>query len=87
MSTITAKDGTTVYYKDCGPKDVQPVVFHHGWPLSSDDTLEVQTRPDPARPEVSRAGPTQGLLQSPPVPDPTRGTGAMNRTPRLLAPG
>jgi non-heme chloroperoxidase len=37
MATITAKDGTTIFYKDWGPKDAQPIVFHHGWPLSSDD--------------------------------------------------
>jgi macrolide transport system ATP-binding/permease protein len=37
VSTITTKDGTTIFYKDCGPKDTQPIVFHHGWPLSSDD--------------------------------------------------
>jgi non-heme chloroperoxidase len=37
MKTITVNDGTTIFYKDWGPKDAQPVVFHHGWPLSSDD--------------------------------------------------
>ena len=37
MSTITTSDGTSIYYKDLGPKDAQPIVFHHGWPLSSDD--------------------------------------------------
>jgi non-heme chloroperoxidase len=26
-----------IFYKDWGPKDAQPIVFHHGWPLSSDD--------------------------------------------------
>jgi non-heme chloroperoxidase len=35
MSTITAKDGTEIYYKDWGTG--QPLFFHHGWPLSSDD--------------------------------------------------
>lgn len=37
MATITTQDGTTIFYKDWGPKDAQPVVFHHGWPLSGDD--------------------------------------------------
>ena len=37
MSTITSHDGTEIYYKDWGPKNAQPIVFHHGWPLSSDD--------------------------------------------------
>ncbi|AVA15115.1 alpha/beta fold hydrolase [Sphingopyxis sp. MG] len=34
---ITTSDGTEIFYKDWGPKDAQPIVFHHGWPLSSDD--------------------------------------------------
>ena len=37
MSTITTRDGTEIYYKDWGPKTAQPIVFHHGWPLSGDD--------------------------------------------------
>ena len=35
MAKIATKDGTEIYYKDWGSG--QPLVFHHGWPLSSDD--------------------------------------------------
>lgn len=37
MGTITTKDGVEIFFKDWGPKEAQPVVFHHGWPLSADD--------------------------------------------------
>jgi non-heme chloroperoxidase len=37
MPFITTQDGTDIFYKDWGPKDAQPIVFHHGWPLSADD--------------------------------------------------
>ena len=37
MSTITVRDGSTIYYKDWGPRNAQPILFHHGWPLSADD--------------------------------------------------
>ncbi|MEG9433090.1 alpha/beta fold hydrolase [Terriglobus sp. ADX1] len=37
MDTITTQDGVSIYFKDWGPKDAQPIVFHHGWPLSADD--------------------------------------------------
>ncbi|HJP63334.1 MAG TPA: alpha/beta hydrolase [Mucilaginibacter sp.] len=35
MKTIKVKDGTEIFYKDWGTG--QPLFFHHGWPLSSDD--------------------------------------------------
>ena len=37
MAFVTTTDGVEIYYKDWGPKDARPIVFHHGWPLSSDD--------------------------------------------------
>ena len=36
-STVTTKDGVSIFFNDWGPKDAQPIMFHHGWPLSSDD--------------------------------------------------
>ncbi len=36
-SFVTTRDGVEIFYKDWGPKTAQPIVFHHGWPLSSDD--------------------------------------------------
>lgn len=37
MSYVTTDDGVAIFYKDWGPKDAQPIMFHHGWPLSADD--------------------------------------------------
>ena len=37
MPFIATNDGTEIFYKDWGPKTAQPIVFHHGWPLSADD--------------------------------------------------
>jgi len=37
MPIMTTEDGTEIFYKDWGPQDAQPIVFHHGWPLSADD--------------------------------------------------
>jgi non-heme chloroperoxidase len=37
VGSLTTEDGVEIFYKDWGPKDAQPIVFHHGWPLSSDD--------------------------------------------------
>src|SRR5437879_4712551 len=34
---VTTTDGAEIFYKDWGPKSAQPIMFHHGWPLSSDD--------------------------------------------------
>ena len=36
VATLTTRDGVELYYKDWGPRDGQPVVFSHGWPLNSD---------------------------------------------------
>jgi non-heme chloroperoxidase len=37
MPFVTTSDGVDIFYKDWGPKDARPLVFHHGWPLSGDD--------------------------------------------------
>lgn len=37
MPYVTAKDGAQIFYKDWGSKTAQPILFSHGWPLSSDD--------------------------------------------------
>lgn len=37
MSFVTTTDGVQIFFKDWGPKSAQPIMFHHGWPLSSDD--------------------------------------------------
>ena len=37
MAMIATKDGVEIFYKDWGPRNAQPLVFHHGWPLSADD--------------------------------------------------
>jgi non-heme chloroperoxidase len=36
-SLVTTRDGAKIFYRDWGPKAAQPIVFHHGWPLCSDD--------------------------------------------------
>jgi len=37
MAFVTTDDGAEIYYKDWGSPEAQPIMFHHGWPLSSDD--------------------------------------------------
>ncbi|MEN5081688.1 alpha/beta hydrolase [Bosea sp. TWI1241] len=37
MAYVTTKDGVEIFYKDWGPQDGRALMFHHGWPLSSDD--------------------------------------------------
>ena len=37
MTFGTTQDGTEIFFKDWGAKDAQPIMFHHGWPLSADD--------------------------------------------------
>ncbi|MYM81748.1 alpha/beta fold hydrolase [Duganella sp. FT50W] len=36
ISTITTRDGVEIYYKDWGPRNGQPVILSHGWPLNAD---------------------------------------------------
>jgi non-heme chloroperoxidase len=36
MAFVETADGTQIYFKEWGPKDGQPVVFSHGWPLQGD---------------------------------------------------
>lgn len=37
MHFFTTPDGIRLFYKDLGPRDATPLVFHHGWPLSADE--------------------------------------------------
>ena len=37
MPFVTTQDDVEIFYKDWGPAEAQPIVFHHGWPLSSND--------------------------------------------------
>jgi non-heme chloroperoxidase len=37
MNYITTTDNVRIFYKDWGPRDAQPLVFHHGWPLTADE--------------------------------------------------
>ncbi|WP_027173264.1 alpha/beta hydrolase [Methylobacterium sp. 10] len=37
MPFVSTSDGVEIFFKDSGPRDAQTIVFHHGWPLSSDD--------------------------------------------------
>lgn len=37
MAFVTTDDSVKIFYKDWGDKTAQPIVFHHGWPLSADD--------------------------------------------------
>jgi non-heme chloroperoxidase len=37
MPTITTKDGVAIFFKNWGPADAKPIMFHHGWPLSADE--------------------------------------------------
>ncbi len=41
MSAVTVRDGSTIYYKDWGPRNAQPIVFHHGWPLYFDQIVPI----------------------------------------------
>ena len=82
MTTVTSKDGTEIYYKDWGPKDAQPIVFPHGWPLSSDewDAWRTATASWPTTaagtvgPHRSREAMTWTTMPSTPRPSPSIST-------------
>jgi non-heme chloroperoxidase len=37
MTAIKTKDGVEIFFRDWGPRSAQPIVFHHGWPLTADE--------------------------------------------------
>lgn len=37
MNYVTTADDIRIFYKDWGPRDAQPLVFQHGWPLTADE--------------------------------------------------
>ncbi len=37
MGYVKTSDGVEIFYKDWGNQGAQPIMFHHGWPLSADD--------------------------------------------------
>src|SRR5437899_2571978 len=37
MAILAPQDSTRIFYKDWGPREAKPIMFHHGWPLSADD--------------------------------------------------
>ena len=37
MPYIKTRDDTEIFYRDWGPPEAQPIMFHHGWPLTADD--------------------------------------------------
>jgi pimeloyl-ACP methyl ester carboxylesterase len=53
MSTITTKDGVAIFYKDWGPKNAQPIVFHHGPPAATGRKFTVR-RSDVRSPHENR---------------------------------
>ena len=63
MSTITTKDGVQIFYKDWGHG--QPIVFHHGWPLSADDWDYADAVLPPARLSRNRARPARARALEP----------------------
>ena len=42
MSFVTTNDGVEIFFKDWGPKNAQPIIFSHGWPLRTADAWDAQ---------------------------------------------
>lgn len=78
MTTITTKDGAEIFYKDWGTG--QPIMFHHGWPLSSDDwdaqmmffflRRDIASSPMTAAVTVARPRPPSAMTWTPMPPTP-----------------
>ena len=77
MTMFTTSDNIALFYKDWGNKDAQPIVFHHGWPLSAEmlrqlDQLVPLRRSDLAAIDHETIGGNALWLRAEPDEDPAQ---------------